>query len=102
MDPPARLGRWHALHAVRARLEFEPGKDPLAGDVGDDFLVAAGVAGALGKDLHAPAVEISIALIHAKKIAGEQRRLVAAGAGADLENGALLVGGVLGEKQEAD
>ncbi len=41
---------------------------------------------------------VGIALIHAEKIAGEQRRLLATGAGAQFEDGALLVGGVLGQK----
>ena len=41
---------------------------------------------------------VGIALIHAEEIAGEQRRLLAAGAGAHFEDGALLVGGVLGQK----
>ena len=38
---------------------------------------------------------VGIALIHAEQIAGEQRRFLAAGAGAEFEDGALLVGGVL-------
>ena len=43
-----------------------------------------------------------IALVHAEQVAGEQRRLVAAGAGADFEDGVLLVGGVLGQQQDLD
>ena len=75
-------------------------KTPLPVDVGDDFLVAAGLALALRQHLDLPAVEVGIALVHAEEIAGEQRRLVAAGAGADFEDGALLVGGVLGQQQQ--
>ena len=52
--------------------------------------------------LAAPALQVGIALVHAEQVAGEQRRLVAAGAGADLEDGALLVVGVLGQQQEPD
>ena len=44
--------------------------------------------------LEAPALGLGIALVHAKQVAGEQRRLVAAGAGADLEHRRALVGGV--------
>ena len=39
-----------------------------------------------------------VALVHAEEIGGEQRRLVAAGAGADLQDGVLLVGRVLGQQ----
>ena len=75
---------------------------PLPVTVGDDFLVAAGIALALREHLHLPAMEVGVALVHAEEIAGEERRLVAAGAGADFEDGALLVGRVLGEEQAAD
>ncbi len=47
-------------------------------------------------------MQFRVALVHAKEIAREQRRLIAAGAGADFEDGALLVGGVLGNQQTAD
>ena len=43
-----------------------------------------------------------VALVHAEQVAGKQRRLVAAGAGADFEDGVLLVGGVLGQQQYLD
>ena len=43
-----------------------------------------------------------VALIHAEQIAGEQRRLVAAGAAADFEDDGLFVGLVLGQQQDAD
>ena len=41
MDAPLRLGLRHALHAVHTGLVFHPREHALAGDVGDDFLVAA-------------------------------------------------------------
>ena len=43
-----------------------------------------------------------VALVHAEQVAGKQRRLVAAGAGADFEDGVLLVGRVLGQEQYLD
>ena len=46
-------------------------------------------------------MRFGIALIHAEKIAGEQRRLVAAGAGADFEDGAFLVGRILRQQRDA-
>ena len=45
---------------------------------------------------------IGVALIHAEEIAGENRRFVAAGAGADFENDVAVVHGVLGQKRGAD
>ena len=41
---------------------------------------------------------VGVALIHAEEIASEQRRLLSAGAGAEFEDRALLVGGVLRQK----
>ncbi len=38
---------------------------------------------------------VGVALVHAEQVAGEQRRLLAAGAGAEFEDGVLLVGLVL-------
>ena len=100
VDAPLRLGLRHALDAMHARFEFQPREDAAALDLGDDFLEAAERAFARRDDLDAPAVQRGIALIHAEEIAGEQRRLVAAGAGADFQDGALFVGGVLGQQRE--
>ena len=44
--------------------------------------------------LEPPALLLGKALVHAQQVAGEQRRLVAAGAGADFEHRGALVGGV--------
>ena len=41
---------------------------------------------------------IGVALIHAEEIGREQRSLLAPGAGAHFENGALLVGVILGQQ----
>ena len=41
---------------------------------------------------------VGVALIHAEQIAGEQCRLLPAGAGAQFEDRALVVGFVLGEE----
>ena len=43
VDAPARLGERDALHAMHARLVLEAGEHALAGDGGDDLLVAAEV-----------------------------------------------------------
>ncbi len=98
VDAALRLGLRHALHAMHAGFEFEPRKHALAGDVGDDFLVAAGRRFAGREHVDLPAMPVGVALIHAEQIAGEQGRLFAAGAGAQFEDRALLVGGVLGQE----
>src|SRR6185437_6507860 len=94
VDAALRLGRGHALHAMAARLELEPGVRALAHDAGDDFLVAARLAGAFRHHLHLPAMALGEARVHAEEVAGEERALVAAGAGADLEEEVLLVVGI--------
>jgi hypothetical protein len=102
MDAPARLRFRHALHAMHAGFEFQLGKHALAGDRRDDFLVAAGLALAGREHLDLPAAGRRVALVHAKQIAGEKRRLRAAGAGADFEDRALFVGGILRQQQDLD
>ena len=98
VDAPLRLGLGHALHAMHAGLEFELREHALAGDDGDDLLVAAGRRLARRQDLDLPALPVGVALIHAEEIARKQRRLLAAGAGAQFEDRVLLVGGILGQK----
>ena len=101
VDAPARLGGGYALHAMHARLVFEAGEHALARDGGDDLLVAAEVVLRQADDLGLPAVLLGVAAVHAEQIGGEQGGLVAAGAGAHLEDGALFVGRVLGQKVHA-
>ena len=54
------------------------------------------------QDFGLPALLGGVALVHAEQVAGEQRGLVAAGAGADFEDGVVLVHRVLGQQREAD
>ena len=102
MDAATGLGRRHALHAVHAGFEFQMREHALARDGRDDFLVAADLAFAGRGDFDLPAAPGGIALIHAEQVAGEQRRFVAAGAGADFEDGVLVVGLVLRQQQQLD
>ena len=95
VDAALRLGRRHALHAMAAGLELQLRVGARADDLGDDFLVAAHFAGTLGNHFDLPALALRIAAVHAEQVAGEQRRFVAAGAGADLEEDVALVVGVL-------
>src|SRR5690606_17694709 len=85
VDPALRLGRRHALHAMHAGLELEPRVRALADDPADDLLVSAVLAFARAQHLDAPALVLGVSAVHPKEIAGEKRRLVAAGPGADLE-----------------
>ena len=64
---------------------------PCAHDAQDHFLVAAELGRRFGDDLDLPAVALRVARVHAAEAAGEERRLVAAGAGADFEEDVALV-----------
>ena len=82
-------------------FEFRPRENALALHLGDDFLIAARRALAGGNQLQRPAAQRRIFLIHAEQIASEKRRLVAACAGADFQNGALFVGGVARQQRKS-
>ncbi len=93
MRPPlsvtgTRWTRWTPLS------NFSLANTPAPVDRGDRFLVAADLGGRGGDQLEAPALRFGVALVHAQQVAGEQSRLVAAGAGADLEHRGAFVGGI--------
>src|SRR5690606_27598293 len=94
VDAALGFGFRHALHAVRAGFEFQLGKHIVTLDAGDDFLVAAMLAGVFREDLDAPALLLGVTRIHAEQVAGEDRRLVAAGAGAHFQEHVAAVVGV--------
>ena len=86
---------------MNPRFKFHACEHALAGDARHDFLIAACIQASVnGKRLHFPAFEIGVTVIHAVEVRREQRGLLAAGAGANLEDGALFVGRVL--RQELD
>ena len=60
----------------------------------------AKLAGLLFDDLEAPAHPFGIALIHPQQVAGEQRRLVAPGAGPDFQDRGARIGRVLRQKRQ--
>ena len=62
------------------------------------FLVAAEVGRRFGDDLDLPALTLGIARVHAEQVRREQRRLVAARAGADFEEDVALVVGIPGQQ----
>ena len=88
---PCALGGRHALHAVAAGFEAQRLVDLVAVDAQHQFLVAAEVGRALAHHLGAPAAALAVAQVHARQVAGEQRRFVAAGAGADFQEGVARV-----------
>ncbi len=79
---------------------FSRPNTPSPVDRGDDLLVAADLALGDAVDLHLPAVQLGVALVHAEEVAGEQRRLVAAGAGAHLEDRRGVLVRVLRRQQQ--
>ena len=98
VDAALGLGLRHALHAVAAGFELEFRVGALADDPGDDLLVAADLRALCEMISTCQRLRSAIARIHAEQVAGEQRRFVAAGAGADFEEDVALVVGVLGQQ----
>jgi hypothetical protein len=88
------------VHAMHAAFVFQLGINLAALNRGDDFLHPAHGRRRTFEHLHAPALRFRVARVHAEEFAGEERRLVAAGAGADLDDHVLLVVRVLGDQQE--
>ena len=102
MDAALSFGGRHALHAVHAAFELPAAEHAVAGDRGDDFLVAAHFAFGDAVDLDPPALQLGVALVHAEEIAGEQGRLVAAGAGAHFQDGRGVLVLVLGRQHQSE
>ena len=102
VDAAGGFGVRHALHAMHAGFEFQFRERAAPADLGDDFLEAADAAGAFGHDFGFPALLGGVALIHAEQDAGEQRGLVAAGAGADFENDVAVIHRILRNEMDAD
>ena len=103
VDAALGLGGGHALDAVHAGLVLEQRVDAVAFDDRGDVLEAVADAGlGLGEDLDLPAVLLGEAEVHAEDLGDEERGLVAAGAGAELEDDVLLVVGILGQEQDLE
>ena len=89
----------HALHPVHTRLVAERAKDLGAACGENGFLDPAQDARAQCQHLDLPAAALAEAGVHAQQVGREQRRLVAAGAGADLHDGIAVVEGVGGDEE---
>src|SRR3569832_1917709 len=88
------FGFRNAMHAMAARFELQPRVGALPNDAEDYLLVAPDFAGVFRHDLNLPALALGIARVHAQQVAGEQRRLVTARAGADFQEDVALVVGI--------
>ena len=102
VDPPLRLGLRHPLHAVGPALELEHRIGALALDREGHLLEAADLGRRLREDLGREAALLRVAGQHLEQVAREQRRLVAAGPGADLDQHVLVVVGVALDHRQAD
>lgn len=100
MNAPARFCFRHALHAVNAGFELQLGEHAPTADRCDDFLVAASFPFAGGENLHLPALGRGEALVHPEQVTGKECCLGPAGSGTDFQDRALLVGGILRQKQD--
>ncbi len=107
VDPALGLGHRHPLDAVHAALELQPGVGGIAGldgaaslDRDLDVLVAAEVGLLRVQDLGPPAAALGVAQVHPQQVGGEQRGLLAALAGLDLEDDVLVVHRVARHEQQ--
>ena len=102
VDPALRLRLRHPLDPMPARLELEP-RVRLAADHADHRLaVAAVLALAPAHDLDGPPPRLRVPQVHAQEVPGEERRLLAARAGPDLEERVAVVGRVHRNEQGAE
>ncbi len=102
LDAALGLGLGDALDAVHAALVLHDGVDAVALDLELDRLEAAGLAGAGVEHGVLPAARLDKALVHLEEIAREDGSLVAAGGGADLDDGVLLVVGIARDEHVLD
>ena len=99
MDPARGLGGGDALDAVHARLPAQALVDRVARDREDDLAVAAQLGGGGVHHLDLPAPGLGEVRVHAEEVRGEEGRLLAAGAGADLHD-RWLVGQLVAGRDE--
>ena len=101
MDPPARFGFGHPLHAMDAGFVFQPGEDALALDPDRGFLDPAQFGFRQFQHLEIPALPLGIAAIHRQKVAREQGGFLAPGSGTNFDEGGAGVGGVFRQQRDA-
>ena len=101
LDASLRFGDGDALHAVHATLVLERRPHAVFGGGGSfgadrqlHVLDAAKLGGVLGLHGDGPSALFGVSGVHAQQIAGEQRGLLAAGAGLDLHDRVARVVGI--------
>ena len=99
MNATLGFGDGDALDAMDAAFEFELAVSVIARDFENDFFGAAGIVEIFGDWFDFEAVRFGVFLIHAVELASEEARFVAAGAGADFDDGGLVVFGVFGDEE---
>src|SRR5581483_3454113 len=87
------------LHPVHAGLVLQPGVGALAPDLEHDLLEPTELRGRRGQYVAPPCVALCVASIQLEQLTGPERRLLPAGAGADLDHDVLRVVGVLRNEQ---
>ena len=102
VDAALGLGGGDALDAVDAGLVLHLRVDLVAFEDGGNVFETADVGGGLGEDFDFPAVLLGEAEVHAEDLGDEERGLVSAGGGAELDDDVLVVVGVFGEEHDAD
>ena len=102
MDAALGFSGGDTLDTVDAAFVFEDAEDVLARDFGDDFFEAADFGGAGLEDLGTPAAGFGEAGVHTEQIRGKEGGFIAAGAGADFEEGVATFEGVGREDGELD
>ena len=101
LDTSLGLGLGNPLHAVHAGLVFhDPVHAVAAAELEHYLLEASGSSGCLVGDLYLPAPRLGEMLVHAEKVAREDRCLVAAGTATDLDYRVLGIVGVGGNQQQ--
>jgi hypothetical protein len=89
MDASAGFCGGHSLNAVHPALIFQLAVRAPAFDRRDHFLQSAHAGVAARHHFDAPSLAFGVLAVHPEQLAGKERRLVAAGAGADFEDDLL-------------
>src|SRR6266699_1744794 len=99
VDTPIRLGHGHALHAMGSPLVFHTAVSALTPHDKRHVFDPA-LFGLVGiQHFNLPVPSIGVAAVHAEKLPGKERRLVAARAGLHRNNSVFLVHTIFGQQQ---
>ena len=99
VNPALGFGLRHPLHPVGTGFKLECPIDRTTRNAGNDFLVAAMLTIIGADNLDLPALAFGITHVHLEQVTGENRRLIAPGAGTNLQEYVLAIVGILGQHQ---